>query len=103
LGIQAYFIAVISLTGQQWFFVFNHERFKSFLEKEAFGAAMPALSFKVMERFKVPVPPIVLQNQFAGRIQTIETQTQQAKASLLKSEALFNCLLQRAFKGELTA
>jgi len=85
------------------FFVFNHGRFKAFLEKEAFGAAMPALSFKVMERFEVPVPPLTLQNQFAERIQAIEAQRQQAQASLQKSEELFNSLLQRAFKGELTA
>jgi len=48
------------------------------------------------------IPPITLQNQFAERIQSIESQKQQAQASLQKSEALFNSLLQRAFKGELT-
>lgn len=47
-------------------------------------------------------PPITLQNQFAERIQAIEAQKQQAQASLKKSEDLFNSLLQRAFKGELT-
>jgi len=85
------------------FFIFNHERFKAFLKKEAFGAAMPALSFKVMDRFEIPVPPITLQNQFAERIQAIEAQKQQAQTALQKSEDLFNSLLQRAFKGELTA
>jgi len=48
------------------------------------------------------IPPITLQNQFAERIQAIEAQKQQAQASLQKSEDLFNSLLQRAFKGELT-
>jgi type I restriction enzyme S subunit len=37
------------------------------------------------------------------RIQGIEAQKQQTQASLEKSETLFNSLLQRAFKGELTA
>ena len=38
-----------------------------------------------------------------GRGGFIKTQKQQAQASLQKSTALFNSLLQRAFKGELTA
>ena len=48
------------------------------------------------------IPPLELQNQFAERIQSIEAQKHLALASLEKSEALFNSLLQRAFKGELT-
>ncbi len=55
-----------------------------------------------LRRFPVLRPPIELQNQFAERIQAIEAQKQQAQASLQKSEDLFNSLLQRAFKGELT-
>jgi len=43
-----------------------------------------------------------MQVLFAERIQAIEAQKQQAQASLQKSEDLFNSLLQRAFKGELT-
>ncbi|MEI6335018.1 MAG: restriction endonuclease subunit S [Methylococcaceae bacterium] len=49
------------------------------------------------------IPPIELQNQYAERIQSIEAQKKLAQASLKKSDALFNSLLQRAFKGELTA
>ncbi len=83
------------------YYIFQNERFKSFVEKEAFGAAMPALSFKVMERFEIPVPPIPLQNQFAERVQAIEEQKAQALASLEKAEELFASLLQKSFKGEL--
>jgi len=55
-----------------------------------------------LKKTKINVPPITIQNQFAERIQLIEAQKQQAQASLLKAEDLFNSLLQRAFKGELT-
>ena len=44
-----------------------------------------------------------LQNQFAERVQAIEAQKAQAQASLAQAEDLFNSLLQRAFKGELTS
>jgi type I restriction enzyme S subunit len=60
------------------------------------------LTAEKLKELKVPLPPITLQNQFAERIQQTEQQKQQAQASLEKSEALFNSLLQRAFTGELT-
>jgi len=66
------------------------------------GATSKHLNVKELREMSLPVPPIDLQNQFAERIQVIETQKQLALASLEKSEALFNTLLQRAFKGELT-
>ena len=47
-------------------------------------------------------PPLELQNQFAERVQAIEAQKAQAQACLAQAEDLFNSLLQRAFKGELT-
>ena len=56
-----------------------------------------------LNRIQITIPPLIQQNQFAETIQAIETQKQQAQASLEKSETLFNSLLQRAFKGELTA
>ena len=66
------------------------------------GATSKHLNVKELREMSLPVPPIDLQNQFAERIQSIEAQKQLALASLEKSEALFNSLLQRAFKGELT-
>ncbi len=66
------------------------------------GATSKHLNVKELREMSLPVPPIDLQNQFAERIQSIEAQKQLALASLEKSEALFNTLLQRAFKGELT-
>ena len=69
----------------------------------ATGSTIKNVSLKTMRSFPVPLPPLKLQNQFAQHIEAIELQKQQAQASLEKSEALFNSLLQRAFKGELTA
>jgi len=54
-----------------------------------------------LSNFPALLPPIALQNQFAKQIQAIEQQKQHAQASLQKSEELFNCLLQKAFTGEL--
>ena len=66
-------------------------------------ATITNISQPNLKRLPLIIPPLTLQNQFAERLQAIEAQKQQAQASLQKSEELFNSLLQRAFKGELTA
>ena len=66
------------------------------------GSAQPKLNRKNMDQIEVYCPPLKLQNQFADRVQAIEEQKAQAEASLAQAEDLFNSLLQRAFKGELT-
>lgn len=65
------------------------------------GAIMEAITKEQLEKFKIPVPPIELQKQFAERVKLIEVQKQQAQEALAKSEDLFQGLLQRAFNGEL--
>lgn len=71
------------------------------LLKRASTTTIPDLSHGQFYDLNIIVPPIELQNQFAKRIQAIETQKAQAQASLEKAEELFNSLLKRAFKGEL--
>jgi type I restriction enzyme S subunit len=55
----------------------------------------------ILNNLKFPYPSIELQNQFAEKIALIEQQKELAKQELKESEDLFNCLLQKAFKGEL--
>jgi len=85
-------------------FLLTHDGFRNNLKKVATGTSgsMLNISKGKLRALSIPLPPITLQNQFAERIQAIEVQKQQAQASLQKSEDLFNSLLQRAFKGELT-
>ena len=71
--------------------------------RESKGNAIKDLQLGDMKKFKILLPPIELQNQFAERVQAIEAQKAQAQASLAQAEDLFNSLLQRAFKGELTS
>jgi type I restriction enzyme S subunit len=84
-------------------FWLNHSGIKERLINQFMaGAAIKRYTLNKINTFSVPTPPISLQNQFAERILAIEAQKQLAQTSLQKSEALFNSLLQRAFKGELT-
>ena len=66
------------------------------------GATVAVYNTGNLKKLKILLPPISLQKQFAERIQVIEKQKAQAEASLAQAEDLFNSLLQRAFKGELT-
>ena len=66
------------------------------------GAVMEAITKKQLQEYKIITPPLDMQNQFAGSVQAIEAQKAQAQESLDKAEELFNSLLQKAFKGELT-
>lgn len=61
------------------------------------------LNLTILRNYKIYTPEMELQNQFAERVQAIEAQKAQAQASLAQAEDLFNSLLQRAFKGELTS
>jgi type I restriction enzyme, S subunit len=72
-------------------------------QRRAKGNAVKDLQLGEMKKFKFILPSIELQNQFAERVQAIEAQKAEAEASLAGAEDLFNSLLQRAFKGELTS
>ena len=65
------------------------------------GGNQPNLNTGLIKKYTILNPPIELQTQFAQRIQNIESQKAKAQAALQQSEDLFNCLLQKAFKGEL--
>ena len=86
---------IISLLRGSWFVSFADERCS--------GANLPRISPKEVEKYQTINPPLELQSQFAERVHSIEEQKAQAEASLTQAEDLFNSLLQRAFKGELTS
>lgn len=73
------------------------------LEDSAPESAQKNINLEILKNLDIILPPEILQNQFAERLNIILMQKQQAQASLQKSGDLFNSLLQRAFKGELVA
>lgn len=62
---------------------------------------MANINAQELQNILILHPPVELQNQFAEKIALIEQQKKLAKEELKESEDLFNCLLQKAFKGEL--
>jgi type I restriction enzyme S subunit len=74
---------------------------KKHIQNHASNGMKRMLTKGEFEKILMIKPTLELQNQFAERVQLIETQKQQAQEALAKSEDLFQGLLQRAFKGEL--
>ena len=74
---------------------------KKHIQNHASNGMKRMLTKGEFEKILMIKPTLELQNEFAERVQLIETQKQQAQEALAKSEDLFQGLLQRAFKGEI--
>ncbi len=59
------------------------------------------LYLKSINKIKIPLPPIELQEEFASIVEKVEKLKEKQKQSLEKIEELFNSSLSKAFVGEL--
>jgi type I restriction enzyme S subunit len=84
-------------------FLSNTSYFRGNVMKSAKTSTMTTISQEGITKILIPVPPENIQNKFRERLTAIQTQKELAKKNLIKSDDLFNSLLQKAFKGELTA
>jgi type I restriction enzyme, S subunit len=67
------------------------------------GAAVKGLNLGDLRKLPIPVPSLELQNKFQTIILSIKKQRRSSLESVIKSESLFQSLLQSAFKGELVS
>lgn len=63
--------------------------------------AVPDLGMGEIKAFRMIVPPVELQREFARRVQAVEKLKTAQRASLAELDALFASLQHRAFRGEL--
>lgn len=76
-------------------------RSRSRLRGLSTGSTHKTIYFPTVERFRIVVPPIALQEEFARRVAAIERLKTVQRASLMEMDALFASLQHRAFRGEL--
>ena len=69
----------------------------------AVGASLPRSNKDVILSFKTIVPQIETVVEYTSIIEFINRQKDNIESEILKSEFLFNSLIQKAFKGELVA
>ncbi|WOQ86412.1 restriction endonuclease subunit S [Vibrio cholerae] len=63
---------------------------------------MANINAKEFQKISVAKPPIELQQEFARRVEAIRAEVEATKQQGYEYDHLFNSLMQKAFKGELT-
>jgi type I restriction enzyme S subunit len=77
------------------------DRFQEEVLKRATGSAARGIRAEELRKIPIPVPPIELQKRFSDCCEVIRHQNELVLTAVLDSVALFNSLVQRAFRGEL--
>jgi len=81
----------------------QHPEARRYLGQKAKGAIMEGLNMGIIKEMPIPLAPIELQYRFAQRLASIDELRMMHRSGLGKSDALFDSLQHRAFRGELSA
>lgn len=102
LGMNAFMLRLSPSMNNLFVFYYLQTKYGKWqIDRKVKGAVTKTIRKDAVRAIPIPVPPIEFQNEFAEKIALIEQQKALAKQELQESEDLFNCLLQKAFKGEL--
>ena len=71
--------------------------FMTFIKDKVAGAKMPRVSMSDFKKFLVPLPPLSLQQQFADKIQSIESQKSAITKSIAETQKLFDYTMDKYF------
>ena len=74
---------------------------QSHMEAMAPESAQKNINLKILREFPIPLPPLSLQQTFAGQIEELERIKARGRAQLAELDALFASLQERAFDGRL--
>jgi type I restriction enzyme S subunit len=80
----------------------NHPFVKRQADKAIKGAGVPDLHLIEIKSFKIPLPPMEEQKQFAEVVEKVEALKNQYQQSLTELQNMYGVLSQKAFKGELS-
>lgn len=82
------------------YYSLKYGSFESVINKKASGAAMPAISFNMIEDIMIPIPDIELQNRFADIVQLIDKQKFLLEKQKQNYENLKKALMQQLLTGK---
>ena len=88
-------------TPEYLFYTSQINSFINSLVRKCKGANYPAVSNKDVKSFKIPLPPLPLQQKFAKIVEHVERLKENVNKAKRNSGELFNALMQKAFNGEL--
>lgn len=82
-------------------FFFNSDIGKRIVTSNEVGGIQKHFNIGALKSLKIPIPPIVLQNEFAAIVEKVESLKTEYQKSLVELENMYGVLSQKAFKGEL--
>lgn len=65
------------------------------------GSTFSELKIFLLEKITIPIPPLLLQNEFAKKVEIIEKQKELLEESLKLLEENYKSIMDKAFKGQL--
>lgn len=71
-------------------FLFKNNSFRKQIDKSQNGSTVAYLSISMLKKFRIPLPPLTLQQSFAQKIEAIEKQKELINASIKEVETLLN-------------
>lgn len=97
--------AVCSIVPERYlhndFLLFALRIMEKYFVGKAHGGGQPNISQNIVKDTQVIIPPLPLQQEFAKKVQLIESIQSKQQSSTEEINTLFDALLQKAFKGEL--
>ncbi|MCM1252720.1 MAG: restriction endonuclease subunit S [Clostridium sp.] len=78
-------------------FMLRSDEFVNMINKKVAGAKMPRVSMGEFRKFKVPMPPIDIQNQFAAFVRQVDKLKLEIQKSLDETQTLMDSLMQKYF------
>jgi type I restriction enzyme S subunit len=71
------------------------------IERDTIQVTIAHFTLEKFKKFRVPLPPIALQQEFSAIVEKTESVKEKQKKSREEIDNLFNSLMQRAFNGGL--
>lgn len=87
-GTGSFFMKLKDLHPIIFYYQYKSDFIQNYLKEKSLGATMPNLNQKILNSLPVFMPPITLQQQFAAKIEAIESQKEKYKAQLADAEQL---------------
>lgn len=88
---------VSKITREYLAYMLRSDEFVNMINEKVAGAKMPRVSMGDFRKFKVPVPPMELQNQFADFVKQTDKLKLAVQKSLDETQELFDSLMQKYF------
>lgn len=87
-----------SLLDRQYIaYMLRSKLFVDYISGKVAGAKMPRVTMSVFREFRVPVPPLSLQQSFADKIESIEKQKTAVGKSIAETQKLFDYTMDKYF------